>query len=59
MESCANIMVTRGTVGHIAARLAEIGLDDVVDPRVGKVKWKLRDVLTACLVSMDAGCKGP
>ena len=59
MESEANIRVTRRTVGHVAARLAEIGLDEVADPRVGKVKWKLRDVLTACLVSMDAGCKGP
>jgi hypothetical protein len=58
MESNVNIRETRRTVGHIAARLAEIGLDEVADPRVGKVKWKLREVLTACLVGMAAGCRG-
>lgn len=58
MKPEAIVRVTRRTVGHIATRMAELGLDHVADPRVGAVKWKVRDVLTASLVGMAAGCKG-
>lgn len=58
MDSQAIVRVTRRTVGHLATRTAELGLDEVVDPRVGKVRWTVRDVLMACLVGMAAGCKG-
>jgi hypothetical protein len=58
MKPEANLRLTRRTVSHLATRTAELGLDNVADPRVGKVRWKLREVLTACLVGMAAGCKG-
>ena len=58
MKSEAIVRVTRRTVGHLAARIAEIGLDSVADPRVGRVQWKVSGVLTGCVVGMAAGCKG-
>ncbi len=58
MKPEAIVRVTRRTVGHLAARTAELDLAGVGDPRVGKVRWKVRDVLTACLVGMAAGSKG-
>lgn len=58
MKPESNLRVTRRTVGHIAARTAELGLDDVPDPRKGKTDWRLATVLKACIVGMAAGCKG-
>ena len=58
MKLESNLRVTRRTVGHIAARTAELGLDDVPDPRKGKTDWRLSTVLNACVVGMAAGCKG-
>ncbi len=59
MKPEAIVRVTRRTAGHLAARTAELDLDGVIDPRVGKVKLKVGEVLTACLVGMAAGSKGP
>ncbi len=58
MKPGAIVRVTRSTVGHLAARTADLDRDGVVDPRVGKVRWRVREVLTACLVGMAAGSKG-
>lgn len=47
----------RRMAGHLMARLPEVGLERVVDPREGPVKWKLSQLVTACLVGLMAGCK--
>jgi hypothetical protein len=43
--------------GFLAARLPDVGLGRVSDPRGGPVKWKLASLVTACLVGLMAGCK--
>lgn len=50
--------VTRREVGHLAARTAELPLEMVQDQRTKVVRWKLRQLLTAVMVGMSAGCKG-
>jgi hypothetical protein len=48
----------RRIAGYLAARLAQIGLDDVPDPRSKQGRrWPLRQVLTASLLGLMAGCK--
>lgn len=50
--------VTRREVGHIAARTAELPMDMVKDPRSKSVRWTPRQLLTAAMIGMAAGCKG-
>lgn len=47
----------RGMAGFLLARLPEVGLDQVSDPRDGPVKWRLPQLLLGCLVGAMAGCK--
>jgi hypothetical protein len=48
----------RRIVGFLAARLRQLSLGDVDDPRSSQGKrWKLEQVLAACLLGMMAGCK--
>lgn len=58
MREEATIRVTRRTVGHVAARIAELPFDGVAEMRKGKVTWKLRTALGVLFVGMTAGCKG-
>jgi hypothetical protein len=44
-------------VGLLHARLPELDLEAVEDPRARKGKWKLEQILTATLVGLMAGCK--
>lgn len=44
--------------GYLLARLPEVGLRQVADPRRGWTKWKLWQLLTAVVVGAMAGCKG-
>ena len=49
---------TRRIAGVINARLPEVGLNRIDDPRSARgVRWKLEPVLTAPLVGMAAGLK--
>ena len=45
-------------VGLLHARLPELDLDAVADPRRRKGRWSLAQVLRAALVGLMAGCKG-
>ena len=48
----------RRIVGYLAARLRQMGLRDLIDPRrLQGRRWKLEEVLAACLLGMMAGCK--
>jgi hypothetical protein len=58
MQQETTLRLTRRGIGHVSARLDELHLDDVVDPRKGKATWKIRTLLTAATVGMAAGCKG-
>lgn len=53
-----SLRLTRRVVGHIGARLGELPLDQVRDPRTGDTKWSIRRLLTAATVGMAAGCRG-
>ncbi|MFC1609755.1 transposase family protein [Myxococcota bacterium] len=49
----------RQIAGFLRARLDELGLDEVKDPRSNQGKrWKLEQVLTVVLLGLMAGCKG-
>jgi len=50
--------LTRRTAGLLAARLPELRLHKVADPREGPVKWRLKTLLTTALTGMLAGCGG-
>lgn len=52
-----NLRRIRRMAGFLVARLPEVGLGAVSDPREGPVKWKLSQLVTACLVGLMAGCK--
>jgi len=45
-------------VGLLKARLPELGLDAVADPRAREGRWSLAQILRATLVGLMAGCKG-
>lgn len=47
----------RRMAGLLVARLPDAELDQVADPRVGPVKWRLSQLLTGCLIGMMAGAK--
>lgn len=48
----------RRIVGYFMARLRQMGLRDLCDPRrLQGRRWKLEQVLAACLLGMMAGCK--
>jgi hypothetical protein len=44
-------------MGLLAARLPELDLDAVADPRVREAKWSLSQILRATLVGLMAGCR--
>jgi len=44
-------------VGLLAARLPELDLDAVADPRAREGRWSLSQILRATLVGLMAGCK--
>ena len=48
----------RRMAGLLHARLPELDLDRVADPRARKGRWSLAQVLRATLVGLMAGCKG-
>ncbi len=48
----------RRMVGLLNARLPELDLDAVPDPRSREGRWSLGQLLTATLVGLMAGCKG-
>lgn len=50
--------VTRRVAGLLAARLPELGLEEVPDPRAREGRWSLAQILTAALVGLIAGCRG-
>jgi hypothetical protein len=45
-------------VGLLHARLPELDLDAVADPRAREGRWSLTQILRATLVGLMAGCKG-
>lgn len=47
----------RRMVGLLAARLPELDLDAVADPRAREGRWSLGQILRAALVGLMAGCK--
>ena len=47
----------RRRMGLLAARLPELDLDAVVDPRAREGKWSLAQILRATLVGLMAGCR--
>ena len=47
----------RRMVGLLAARLPELDLDAVADPRAREGRWSLAQILRATLVGLMAGCK--
>ena len=48
----------RRMVGLLSARLPELDLDGVADPRAREGRWSLAQILRAALVGLMAGCKG-
>jgi len=48
----------RRMVGLLKARLPELDLDAVADPRARAGRWSLAQILRATLVGLMAGCKG-
>ena len=61
MQNQPKMRVMPRTVGHIAARLDELPLGNVTDPRKGKTKLKMRTALTALtalITGIAAGCRG-
>lgn len=48
----------RRMVGLLHARLPELDLDAVADPRARAGRWSLAQILRATLVGLMAGCKG-
>jgi len=44
--------------GYALARLPDVGLGQIADPRKGRVLWKLEPVLTAVVLGVMAGCRG-
>ena len=47
----------RRLAGLLAARLPEVGLDAVPDPRAREGRWELGQILRAALVGLMAGCR--
>jgi hypothetical protein len=47
----------RRLVGLLHARLPELDLDAVADPRAREGRWSLAQILRATLVGLMAGCK--
>ena len=48
----------RRMVGLLKARLPELDLDAVADPRAREGRWSLAQILRGTLVGLMAGCKG-
>jgi len=54
-----NRQTLRSISGFLRARLDELGLDEVPDPRSNQGKrWQLQQVLAMVLLGLMAGCKG-
>jgi hypothetical protein len=49
--------VVRRVVGVLRARLPEVALGEVPDPRAREGRWSLAQILTATLVGLMAGCR--
>ena len=49
--------VVRRVVGVLRARLPEVALEEVPDPRAREGRWSLAQILTATLVGLLAGCR--
>lgn len=47
----------RRRMGLLAARLPELDLDAVADPRAREGRWSLAQILRATLVGLMAGCR--
>ncbi len=58
MQREAHIRVTRRSLGHVAARTAELPFENVAEPRVGKTTLKMRTFFVTVFTGMVAGCKG-
>lgn len=58
MHTEPRIRLTRRHVGHLAARLDELPLHLIADPREGTVKHSIERLLRAAIVGHAAGCKG-
>jgi len=55
----ANQRTLRGIAGFLRARLDELGLNEVSDPRSNQGKrWKLEQVVAMVLLGLMAGCRG-
>lgn len=54
-----NVRITRRVAGMLGARLAELGFEQVADPRKvqSRVKWSLDELLTAATLGIAAGCR--
>jgi hypothetical protein len=48
---------TRRVAGLLAARLPELALEKVPDPRAREGRWKLSQILRATLLGLMAGCR--
>ena len=49
--------VVRRMAGLLRARLPELALDEVPDPRAREGRWTLAQILRATLLGLMAGCK--
>jgi len=49
--------VTRRVAGLLRARLPELALEEVPDPRAREGRWSLAQILQAALVGLMAGCR--
>ncbi len=47
----------RRVVGLLRARLPELGLEEVPDPRAREGRWSLAQILQATLLGLMAGCR--
>ena len=47
----------RRVAGFLAARLPELGLEEVPDPRAREGRWSLAQILRATLLGLMAGCQ--
>lgn len=58
LKRTGRVRLVRRMAGFLAARLAELPLESVRDPRKRKSKWSMRKLLTATLAGIATGAKG-
>ncbi len=58
LKRTGRVRLVRRMAGFLAARLAELPLESVRDPRKRKSKWSMRRLLTATLAGIATGAKG-